>query len=258
MALLDDYMLALVSAFVLVVLAFCLALARHRRYDIIDVFWGLLFIGIVWVVVAVHQKPEGVLVAAMVTIWGARLSTHIFSRWRRSPEDKRYIALRNSWPKRYRTLQMFVRVYVVQALLASIVALPAIVFIGGEARIGSAAMVGFAIWLIGFLTEMTADRQLRQFLRQPTSKGKLMDQGIWHYSRHPNYFGEIVMWWGIAIMCIGLSGLWLAVIGALTITTLILFVSGVPLAEKSMQTKPGWDEYVQRTSVLVPLPNRKR
>ena len=116
-------------------------------------------------------------------------------------------------------------------------------------------LIGALVWLLGLSIEATADRQLRSFFAQPPeTRGSIMQSGLWRYSRHPNYFGEVLLWWGIFIIVAPLAYSYIALIGPITITCLILFVSGVPMAERMMAGKPGWEEYTRTTSVFVPLP----
>jgi steroid 5-alpha reductase family enzyme len=110
------------------------------------------------------------------------------------------------------------------------------------------------VWVIGFFFESVGDAQLSRFIKDPANKGKLMQSGLWKYTRHPNYFGEVTQWWGLWIIALSVSYGWLGIIGPLTITTLILKVSGIPLLEKSMEGNPEFQEYKKRTSVFFPLP----
>ncbi|HET7629739.1 MAG TPA: DUF1295 domain-containing protein, partial [Candidatus Saccharimonadales bacterium] len=116
------------------------------------------------------------------------------------------------------------------------------------------ALAGGLVWLVGLSLESIGDRQLRHFMSNPDNKGKIMNRGLWRYSRHPNYFGELTQWWGIFIIALAAPLGWIGFIGPLVLTLLILFVSGIPLSEKRQAKKPGWSYYKKRTSVLVPLP----
>lgn len=231
-----------------------------QRVDIIDAAWGLSFIA---AIVAMQLfKPSFapgwvVIVDGLVVIWGARLSWHIYRRFRRSAtQDKRYTAVLESWPQRWMSLQVFVRLFLLQAVLATTISLPVVVVHFYQPETSWIAVVGLIVWLIGFGCEAIADRQLRQYLAKP-GHGDLMSSGLWHYSRHPNYFGEITMWWGVALMACATPLWWLGIIGAATITCLIGFVSGVSLAEKRMASRRGWAEYKRQTSVLIPWPPTK-
>ena len=259
MDLISTLLSSLLTALVLVSVGFVMAYAKNRRFDLIDVVWGALFIAIAWVNVGLRAQGNilAIGMAGLVTVWGLRLSRHILARWLRSTdEDRRYIELRRHWPKHFLTLQMYLRIYVVQALLATIISLPVIIFISSRPQFDSFVLIGAAIWAVGLAVEAIADRQLRTFLADERNRGTLMTRGLWNYSRHPNYFGEMMLWWGIGIIGLGqpygLTGL----VGPLVISGLLLFISGVPLAEKAMASKPGWLAYKSRTSVVVPWPHK--
>ena len=235
------------------------------RYDLIDVAWGLAFIVIAFNSLSLFDLQINsiqFLTFILVCVWAARLSVHIYDRWQRSRrEDKRYAALR----MRYRVLlggvalNMYIKVFVLQALLAFIVSLPVITMNASDTvLIGGIAIVGTVVWIVGFYFEAIGDYQLRKFMQYPKNKGRLMTKGLWRYTRHPNYFGEIIQWWGIFIISLSVAGIWwLSIVGPLTITILLLFVSGVPLTEKYFAKKPGWEIYRVRTSKLLPFPPKK-
>jgi steroid 5-alpha reductase family enzyme len=144
----------------------------------------------------------------------------------------------------------------VQALLATIIALPVIILLMSVYIVVPAfILAGAIVWLIGFLIEAAADLQLEEYVTN--HPGKLMKTGLWKYSRHPNYFGEMMQWWGIGIMALSVDYGWLGLIGPLVLTFLLLFVSGVPLAEKRSEKREGWGAYKRRTSVIFPLPPLK-
>lgn len=226
------------------------------RIDIVDAFWGLSFIGGVVGMRIYHPESSLLiwLVDVLVTIWGLRLASNIFQRFRRSQrQDERYTQLMQKWPKGNRSLQAFGRIFVTQAVLATAVSLPVIVLHRYGVKESTFA-AGLIVWLIGFIWESVADRQLAHFARQPANKGKLMTSGLWRYSRHPNYFGEVAMWWGLATMTFGTRGWWLGTLGAGVITWLIVLVSGVPLAEKRLAKKAGWRDYAATTNRFIPGP----
>lgn len=249
---------ALAGALILQTITF--GISRYlRRVDVVDVAWGLSAIAIV---VALHAygspfSPVALLVDALVIAWGARLSWHIARRIQRSPEqDPRYTKIMSKWPRKYHTLQIFGKIFVLQAILATLVSLPVVVLHFYHPEILPVVLLGAAIWVIGFSIESAADMQLRQFLRT-AERGELLQSGLWRYSRHPNYFGEVTMWWGIAIMTFVTPLWWLGAVGALTITILIRFVSGVPLAEANAARKKGWQQYQRLTSILVLWPPKQ-
>ncbi|NCU30967.1 DUF1295 domain-containing protein [Candidatus Saccharibacteria bacterium] len=251
-------LVALAGAVTTQIVAFAVAL-RTNRVDIVDIAWGLSAISIV---IAMHLSgtsfaPAVILVDVLVFIWGARLSWHITKRIRRSKQqDPRYTKLMQNWPKKYRELRIFGKIFMIQALLALLVSLPVVVIHYYQPFIQPLIIVGLVIWLVGFYFEATADLQLKRFLK--TSKpGELMKEGLWHYSRHPNYFGELTMWWGIAVMTLVTPLWWVGFLGAISISFLIYFVSGVPLAEERSVNKKGWQDYKNSTSVIIPWPPKK-
>ncbi|HET6622336.1 MAG TPA: DUF1295 domain-containing protein, partial [Candidatus Saccharimonadales bacterium] len=169
----------------------------------------------------------------------------------------RYTQLKRSWNGNL-ALNAYLRIFLVQAVLAWVIALPIVIVNQAEPRpLDWLALVGGLVWLIGFALEAIGDQQLRTFVSDPKHRGKLMDSGLWRYSRHPNYFGELTQWWGIFIIALSTPMGWIGFIGPLTLTILILFISGIPLNEKRQTAKLGWQEYKRRTSSLVPLPPKK-
>lgn len=229
-----------------------------RRYDIVDTAWGLTFIVIALVCLYLATKPglPTWLVTALVVVWGFRLSLHIFQRLLNSTrEDKRYTELRAKWRSGNEAVNVYFRIYVTQAVLATIVMTPVIIISSSSSSSSYLfPLTGAVIWLIGFVIEVVADRQLREFLSQPTNRGSLMTNGLWNYSRHPNYFGELTQWWGIGIIALSVPHGWLGLIGPIVLSYIIIFVSGVRLSERSFLGRPGWAEYKARTSVLLPWP----
>lgn len=240
-----------------------------KRYDVVDAAWGLSFIVIALTSFFLQQGPVldldvKLLVTIMVIVWGGRLAWHIGRRIRNSDsEDPRYVDLRKKW-KGSVAINTYTRVYLTQAVLALFICVPVIhinLFFDMTSGIGGAVMtalvwLGFVTWLSGFIIEKTADDQLRTFLSNPENRGNLMTEGLWKYSRHPNYFGELTQWWGIFIICLATPFGWIGIIGPVLISYLILFVSGVPLSEQRFEGRKGWDAYKKKTSVLIPLPPR--
>jgi steroid 5-alpha reductase family enzyme len=230
---------------------------RARRLDVVDAAWGGGFI-----VVALSsfvQRP-GVytaLLAIVVMAWGLRLALHIAERNSKTKNDPRYDDLTASWEPRTYWLRAYLSIFLTQGLLILIVGLPLTVgALLQTTGISVFVPLGLLIWAAGFTTEVIADRQLRDFMPTRTPKHSVMNKGLWHYSRHPNYFGEIVVWWGIAMIASSASYGWLGWIGALTITYLIAFVSGIPPLEKRKKNDRAYQEYARHTSVLVPWPHK--
>lgn len=233
---------------------------RIHRIDLVDTAWGLAFIvaAVASFLLNEYDIVFGVnlqtLITLLVVIWGARLSFAMFQRLRSHPEDRRYTLMREKW-KGNQALNTFVRVFLLQAVLATVISLPVIhVNFSSQSNLGVFTYIGLVVWLIGFAFESIGDLQLKRFLADPANKGKLLMSGLWKYTRHPNYFGEATMWWGISVMVLGTDYGWVGSISPVVVTFLLLFVSGVPMTEKAFQSKPGWEGYKRRTSKFFPLP----
>lgn len=233
-----------------------------RRADIADIAWGLGFIAIgVWLL-ARDDAPGTLrqyLVTVLVAVWGLRLAWHVAKRSLRPGhgEDRRYAQWRRDWG-RWFVLRSYLQVFLLQGVFMLVVSAPLLV--AGSALVpesGVFEVMGILIWIGGFVFESVGDAQLARFLRDRSNAGRVMDRGLWSLTRHPNYFGESMMWWGLAIMCLGIEGGWIALAGPATITWLLVRVSGVPMLEAHMSGKPGWEAYKAKTSVFVPLPRRK-
>ncbi|MBP9728339.1 MAG: DUF1295 domain-containing protein [Candidatus Moranbacteria bacterium] len=238
-----------------------------KRNDVADVAWGLGFVLLAWVGMLTSDtvSERGMIVVLLVSIWGLRLAWHIGRRHRGKPEDYRYAKWRTDWG-RWFLLRSYGQVYLLQGTLLFLVSTPVllIVWSGGESLFSGTGyplrfldFVGLGIWGVGFLFESVGDRQLARFIGDEANKGKLMDRGLWRYTRHPNYFGEVTQWWGIWIMALGVPFGWVGIIGPLTITILILKVSGVPLLEQKMAEHPDFARYKKQTSLFFPWPPRK-
>lgn len=233
--------------------AFAVAL-RLRNNGIADVAWGPGFIVTGWAVFLLrgpgHPRPW--LVLALVTLWGGRLAWHVFRRNRGREEDFRYAAWRRQWGKCF-VPRTFLQVFMLQGLFLLIILAPVLLVVGqGQPGLGWLDLLGGLLWLKGFLFEAVGDRQLAAFRRDPANRGRLIASGLWRYSRHPNYFGESLQWWGIAVIALSVPRGWLGLIGPAVITFLLLFVSGVPLLEKKYSGRPDWEEYKKRTPVFIP------
>lgn len=225
-----------------------------------DVAWGTCFIAVAGVLLFKDSDPSAssVLVTFLVTIWGTRLSLYILKRRIGNPEDGRYAKWRKEWGKSF-LVRSYLQNFLFQGLLALLIAAPIIV--AAQSNVVSGAqhwwqIPGLLIWLGGFLFEMISDWQLSEFIKTK-SKGQIMQTGLWRYSRHPNYFGEVTQWWGLWLVVLGLTyGQW-AIISPLTITLLILFVSGVPLLERKYKDDKAYQAYAKRTSSFIPLLPKK-
>ena len=227
--------------------------------SIVDIGWGIGFVLIAWLILLTDTTTIVTqwLITILVTLWGVRLFYHILKRNLGKPEDFRYQNFRKAWGK-YVIIRAFFQVYMLQGLLMFIIALPYIL-IANVTTISKyyVVVIGIIIWLVGFYFEVIGDYQLKCFIKEPNNKGKILMTGLWKYTRHPNYFGEATMWWGLFIIAIASNVSWVAIISPITITCLLLFVSGVPILEKSMSKKPGYEEYVRKTSIFIPWFSKK-
>lgn len=232
-----------------------------RNNGVADIGYGIAFIVVIGVTAlhVVAPTPFALILASLAFVWGLRLAIRIFRKNYGKPEDFRYKAWRDAWGKSF-IVRSFLQVYMLQGVVVFTVALPVMLSLVYPAAEPSMALfaIGLAIWCIGFFFEAVGDYQLDRFIKNPANKGIIMMSGLWKYSRHPNYFGESTMWFGIAIAASGLSTLpLLGFVSPLLITFLLLKVSGVPLLEKRFEGNPAWEAYKDRTSVFVPLPPRQ-
>ncbi len=225
-----------------------------KRNDIADIAWGLGFVIAAWVAYSLGPQTARALVATvLVTLWGGRLTLYLARRNLRKAEDYRYRKWRETWDHFY--LRSFLQVFMLQGLFLYLIAIPVMVInLYAPEGFHIFDALGVLIWVIGFGFEVVGDWQLQQFIANPANKGKLMDRGLWRYTRHPNYFGEVVQWWGIFLIALSAPYGVLTIIGPLLITVLILFVSGIPLLEKKYAGRPDWEAYTQKTSKFFPLP----
>lgn len=227
-----------------------------KNASIVDIFWGL---GYVLVNGFYFFTTPGfsilkIITAVLVTLWGMRLASHIFFRNLGKPEDYRYQEFRRNYgEKRYWWFSFF-QVFLLQGALVWLISAPllAINYYSGENTNAVIAVFGILVWLIGFTFEAGGDWQLERFKANPANKGKLLTTGFWKYTRHPNYFGDAAVWWGFAVLSIAV-GCWLPVLSSVLMTWLIVKVSGVAMLERTMKNiKPGFENYVKRTSAFIP------
>jgi steroid 5-alpha reductase family enzyme len=213
-----------------------------KRNDVADTAWGLGFI-FVTIFNFIYNPSSKLLVSLiLISIWGIRLAIHIYQRNKNIKEDSRYEVFKSS---------PYFKVFITQGFFMWLICFPVISSVSSLKLFN---LFGIIIWLIGFYFESTADSQLKEFISNPVNKGKILQTGLWALSRHPNYFGEITMWWGIWLLNLS-SNFW-TIIGPLTITLLIWKVSGVPLLEKKYEGNQDYDNYKKRVPVLIPFHSR--
>jgi steroid 5-alpha reductase family enzyme len=230
-----------------------------RDASIVDIFWGLGFVTIAIIgLVGGTQTLRARLVGALTIIWGIRLAMHLLRRNLGTGEDYRYRAMRRRWGTRFPVISL-VTVFLLQGVLMWIVSLPVQAAQSATTPTGLTVVdaIGAAVWFIGFVFETIGDEQLRRFKADPDNAGKVMDRGLWRYTRHPNYFGDATLWWGLGIIAVSTQSWW-ALAGPAVMTVFLLRVSGVPLLERRMsRTRPGYEDYVRSTSAFVPLPRKR-
>lgn len=233
-----------------------------KNSSIVDIFWGTGFVIVTWA--AFVLTPEGFttrkwLLNMLVTIWGLRLSLHILTRNWGKPEDFRYQVWRKEAGAAW-WWRSFFKVFFLQGFILWTVATPLL-----AAQISAQPdyltwldYMAVPLWLIGFTFEAAGDWQLAHFRANPANKGKVLDNGVWRYSRHPNYFGDAAQWWAYYLIALAASGWW-TIFSPILMTTLLLRVSGVTMLEKSLkEEKPGYKAYVETTSEFIPwIPCKK-
>lgn len=229
--------------------------------SMIDAFWGLGFVLIAWISYAVGEGDgaRNQLIAWLVTIWGVRLALHLFIRWLRVGPDHRYVAMLSN-TKINRHLYALTHVFLLQAVLILIVALP--VQMGAtaveEASTGPLHYAGVTLWAFGFLFETVGDYQLHRFRSNPENYDLTLRTGLWRYTRHPNYFGDLCVWWGIYLLVADTGVGIYAFIGPLLLTIMLFKWSGVRVVENRLnKSRADYASYAANTSALIPWPPKK-
>jgi len=229
-----------------------------KRNDVADIAWGFGFVvaAIGILIKTQNHSLSAYIVTFLILVWGLRLSLHIGLRNIKKSEDFRYQNWRENWGKWF-ILRSYLQIFILQGFLMLVILLPALVIYAySNSVVHPLIFLGIALWIFGFSYESISDKQLKKFLSQPENKGHIMNQGLWKYSRHPNYFGEISQWWGIGIVALSNHLGWIGLLGPLTITFLIVKVSGIPLLEKKYAANAQYQQYKARTSSLIPLPSK--
>jgi steroid 5-alpha reductase family enzyme len=232
-----------------------------RNAAVADIFWGPGFVLLAWLSFFSSQGYLGrkLLMAGLVSLWGLRLALHIGARNWGKTEDRRYQAWRREKGRDFWWISLFT-VFGVQGLLLWMISL---VVQAGQLspapdHFTVLDVLGSILWGAGFLFEALGDWQLTRFKADPGNKGKVMNRGLWRYTRHPNYFGESLMWWGIYLIALSAPGTLWTIVSPVTITFLLLKVSGVTLLERTIvESRPGYREYQERTSAFIPWFPRK-
>lgn len=235
-----------------------LSLAR-RDVSIVDALWGpaVALAGVTWLLAAGEASARGLLAVMLALAWALRLSAHVLYRNHGKPEDRRYRDIRARHEPGFWWKSLYL-VFALQAVLAWIIGLPLLGAVTSQAPLGLLDLAGVLLWLLGLVFESVADLQLIRFQRSARAASGVLDRGLWRYSRHPNYFGEFCLWWGLWLMALA-GGAWWTAVGPLLLTFFLLKVSGVALTEKDIAgRRPAYRAYVQRTSAFFPAPPRQR
>lgn len=222
--------------------------------SIVDIGWGLGFVLIVWVsFLASERTPRCWLIVLLTTVWGTRLSAYLAWRNLGKGEDYRYVAMREKHGGRFPIVSLFT-VFGLQGLIMLVVSLPlqAGMTVEAPTALGLPAWVGCAVWLVGFAFEAGGDWQLARFKSNESNRGKVLDSGFWRYTRHPNYFGDFMVWWGAFLVSFGTGAAWWSAIGPAIMSFFLIKVSGVAMLEKTLKKKPGYADYIAKTNAFFP------
>lgn len=241
------------SMLLLVATAFWLVSLWRNDVSIVDSLWSLMFllVAMVYSIVSSNAGPREALVLVLVTLWALRLSVYITWRNHGKPEDYRYQEIRANNEPGFRFKSFYI-VFGLQAVLAWIIGLPLAGAIGGQSDIGFLDYAGVALFFIGLFFETIGDLQLSRFRNDPENAGKVLDTGLWRYTRHPNYFGNFTLWWGLYLIALS-AGAWWTVVSPLLMTFLLLKVSGVAMLEKDIGLRrPQYQQYIRRTNAFFP------
>lgn len=247
------------AALLVVAVAGWLVSLPLRNVSLVDSLWSLKFLLCAGLYVGLQAvpSPRAWLVLVLVAVWALRLSVHITWRNRGHGEDRRYQQIRRNNDPGFAFKSLYI-VFGLQALLAWVISLPLLAAATGTTPLGWLDALGVLLWVVGFVFEAGGDWQLARFTADPANAGKVMDRGFWAWTRHPNYFGDACAWWGLGVLGLAAGGWW-SVPGPLLMTLLLLKVSGVSLLEKDIgERRPGYADYVRRTSAFLPRPPRSR
>jgi steroid 5-alpha reductase family enzyme len=257
-----SFLVNLIALFMFFNLFYVIAQVKKNN-GLADMAWGLGFI-VVAVTSLIYFNTfdlKGILVTVLVALWGFRLFFYIGIRNWNKPEDYRYVDMRKKWKTKI-GLKAYFYVFILQMSFLYIISLPiqlTHMYLMNSSFGLYISLFGLLLWIVGFYFEAVGDAELKNFKKDPKNKGKIMQTGLWKYTRHPNYFGESVMWWAIWVISISSLNLYaiLGIIGPIFITYLLLKVSGVPMLERKYKDNPLFIEYAKKTSVFFPLPPKK-
>ena len=248
---------AVISAVMLI--TWLISLVR-RDVSIIDIVWGLGFVAVAWATfcVSATQDASRMLLPVLVSLWGIRLGVYLGARNHGQPEDYRYRQMRERWGRRFPAVSL-VTVFALQGAVMWLVSLPVQVGIShSETSWSLLTLPGTLMFLLGLSFETIGDWQLAAFRRQRKDSSEVLDTGLWRYTRHPNYFGDFLVWWGLFLVSFSQTGIWWTAVSPALMSVFLMKISGVTLLEKSLKkNKPAYTAYASRTSSFFPWPPGK-
>jgi steroid 5-alpha reductase family enzyme len=249
---LSAWFLSLLAVLAVSVVAWLVSVVR-RDVSIVDSLWSLMILLslLSYTLLAENIGPRSGILIVLLSIWAIRLSVHITIRNHGVPEDRRYQAIRQNNQPFFEWKSLYI-VFLFQGLLAWVVCLPVFAAVSGQTPPGPLDFAGIALWLVGMFFEVLGDYQLMRFRRSEKSESEVLDTGLWRYTRHPNYFGEAVIWWGFYLIAVS-AGAWWTIFAPLMMTFLLLKISGVALLEKDIASRrPAYRDYIRRTNAFLP------
>lgn len=250
----DLYVINIGAIFLFMLTMFIIA-QLIKDNSIVDIGWGLGFVIIAFVSYFASEGEHSLrqtIVLTLVSLWGIRLFLHLLIRSIGRGEDFRYANFRKQWGKNVRIIAFF-RVFMMQGAIMLLLAYPIIlVNVAESSGFDIFTVLGLIVWVIGFLFQSVGDYQLEHFKKRKKHKEEILKSGLWRYSRHPNYFGEAAMWWGVYLIVIGAQNGWTAFFSAAFINLLLLKVSGVPFLDKRYAGNEEYQIYKQETNLFIP------
>ena len=228
-----------------------------RRTDIVDMVWWLSY-GLIALMLFLFFSPSSLAVLPLifVVLWSIRLVSHIIVRLTRHSEDARYAAFRVSWWK-YFSLKSYFYIFLLQWFFIAIISLPLLFLFTAHISLTSSFIIGAILWIVWFLCEYFADRQMNDFRANKNNAWKIIQTWLWKYSRHPNYFWELLMWWSLWIMSVQSVTSIIGILSPLLLSYIIIFITGIPMLEESLAKRKWFEAYKKSTSILIPLPRKK-
>lgn len=248
-----SYLTGFAAVLILMTLLWLLSLIV-KDAGIVDIFWGMGFVILAGLFFALTDGllARKLLLLTLVTLWGLRLSLHLAYRNIGKPEDFRYANWRTQAGRSW-WWQSYLRVFLLQGFIMWIVAAPLLGAQLGFASFSLLDMLAILLWLFGFIFETIGDWQLQRFKANPSNRGKVLNTGLWRYTRHPNYFGDAVQWWAFYLIALS-AGFWWTIFSPILMTFLLVRVSGVAMLERTLKNKPQYAEYIRTTSAFFPRP----